>query len=310
MFRQYKAKLKEKILDTAYFDFFHSAVHEIFSYDDRIFRPEIMDFLLHTSGKSALIKTSISDFTPVIVDFAGGYRYPDGTFSTAICFDATGKQYNFENWMENPDIIVVFNTPQRTPNPFIDVISYKLTEIDKSENCNVIFSRLRPFLIAHDEKTKTKAEQAMKSVLNGELSAIFTESSLTNFLDGNANSLEVVNTTDVKNEQYIQYLSHFYDTVLSRFFFLCGAGMCDNGKQAQISEDELNRNEIASFAYPLSWYKARKQAFEKSGLSFDFSPIWKAKYKTLLNVSHETNENVSHETDEAEEKEVDENDNP
>lgn len=307
MFRNLKAKIQERKLDFNYTDILHNVLQSIFVYDDRIFRPDMLDYILHEDGKCALIKTSVSDYTPVYVEFAGGERYPDGTSKTAICFDEIGNRYEFANWMRNDDIIVLFNTPSRTPSGFIDLFAYQLTETNKSENCNVIFSRLRPFLTAHDEKTKNRIETALKSILSGDLSAIFVDTDITTLLNGSENSsgIDVLNITNVKDAQEIQYLSHFYDTIISRFYFLCGVGMADNGKQAQITVDELNRNADASFILPLAWYNGRKILKDK-GLYFDFAPLWKAKYNAILNHNENDSADQSEEPEEPE-KEVEEN---
>lgn len=283
MFRYWKAKMQERTLDSNYSDILFNVLTCIFDYDTKIYRPEILEWLLHYTGQAALIKTEISEYTPVFIEFSGGERYPDGTFSNAICFDETGKQYNFENWMENENIIVVFNTPSRTSTKFIEVLAYQLTEINKSENCNVIFSRLRPFLTAHDEKTKNRIDTALKALLSGDLTSIFVDTDIKSLLGVSENNsgIDVLNITNVKDAQEIQYLSHFYDTVISRFFFLCGIGMSDNGKQAQITVDELNRNEDASFILPLAWYRGR-EILKSKGLYFDFSPIWKNKYDLII----------------------------
>lgn len=303
MYRNLKAKIKEKRLDMSYNDIFYNCLFMAFDYDSQIYRPEMLDFLLHASGRAALIKTSVSDYTPVYLEFAGGERYPDGTFSTAICFDETGKKYTFENWANNDNIIVVFNTPHRTPSLFVERLAYKLSEIDKSEDNNVRFSRLHPFPVARNATEKQRIDEAINSIDTGKHETVLTDFKMTDMLDGDNEPIKICNLTNVNDSDKIQYLSHFYDNVLSRFFFFAGVGLSDNGKQAQISKDELNRNDAAGFLLPMSWYKARKQAFEKAGLSFDFSDIWKTRYNIIMK-QDDNEENVSHETHETNETEV------
>lgn len=282
MYRDYKAKIKERRMDIGYNDIFYNILHSMFVYDDAIFRPDVLDFILHYDGKCALVKTDVSPYTPCIVEFAGGERYPDGTFSTAICFDANGKQYIFRDWLDNEDVVIIFNTPSRMPSFFVERLAYKMTEIDKSEDLNVQYSRLRPFPIVHDAKTKNMVESAMKSLHSGDFSAILTDVNIKSLVDGNHEEIPVLNLTNVKDSEEIQYLSHFYDNVLSRFFFWCGIGEPDNGKQAQITTEELNRNATASFTMPMIWYTSRKQAFDKIGMPFEFSPIWKSRFENIM----------------------------
>lgn len=298
MYRDFKAKIKERRMDIGYNDIFYNVLHSMFVYDDAIFRPDVLDFILHYDGKCALVKTDVSPFTPCVVEFAGGYRYPDGEFSTAICFDAIGNQYTFENWLDNENVVIIFNTPSRMPSFFLERLAYKMTEIDKSEDLNVQYSRLRPFPIVHDAKTKNIVESAMKSIHSGDFSAILTDVNIKSLVDGTHEEIPVLNLTNVKDSEEIQYLSHFYDNVLSRFFFWCGIGEPDNGKQAQITTEELNRNATASFTMPLVWYESRKQAFEKIGLSFDFSPIWKKRYDEIMTMNERSEENENSGTSE------------
>lgn len=283
MYKNLNARIKDLRLNFSYEHLFYNTLCNIFEYDEKLYRPDLLEYLLHKSGRVAIIKTDTAVYTPVFVDFAGGTRYADGTFSTAICFDEIGNMWQFEDWLYNPDITIVFNTPSRTPSLFVERLAYKLAEIDKSEDFNVKYSRLRPFPIARTAKEKDMILNAMRSVDTANPDVILTDVKIHDLLDGEGCEIPVLNITDVDDSEKIQYLSHFYDNVLSRFFFLCGVGMADNGKQAQISKDELNRNEYASFMLPLAWYEGRKKGFENTELTFDFSPIWKKKYDDILN---------------------------
>ena len=53
----------------------------------------------------------------------------------------------------------------------------------------------------------------------------------------------------------------------------------DNGKQAQITVDEMARHDDVSLLMPYIWYTARKKPLEKSGLNFDYSDIIKERFK-------------------------------
>ena len=308
MYRYLRDKAKEITRDNIYNDIFMNTLQNMFIYDERIFRPELLEMILHTMGKCALIKTDISDYTPVIVEFVGGARYPDGVFSTAKCFDFIGVQYNFSDWRNNEGIIVVFNSKTWAPSLFIDEFAYKMTECDKSEDCLVHYTRLNPIPIATDNTTKAKIDYAIESISKGKLDSIITSPSIRDIVNNNNGKLiDVLEITDASKSDKIQYLAHYYDTLLSRFYFLCGIGKCDNTKQAQITEDELNRNDDASMMLPYNWYTSRKDCLDKFGLSVDFSTFWKNRIDKILNQGeYKEEENGTFEN--VEEIEVNEND--
>ena len=88
--------------------------------------------------------------------------------------------------------------------------------------------------------------------------------------------------TDVESSKYIQYLQHLHDSIISRLYFTMGLSISDNGKQAQISIDELNKSKSASLSIIQSWFEMRKRGFEKAKEKtgqewlFDFSDLWKS----------------------------------
>lgn len=288
MYRDLKEKFKQKKNDSMYENQFYNLLCQMFVYDERIYRPELIDILLHVTGQCALIVTETSDYTPVIVNMAGGTRYADGTFSTAICYDFTGKQYSFSDWLHNPDICVIFNNHTRTCTDWIEKYAYMLTEIDTSINNNVFFSRMKRIPVAKDTKTKNQIEQAIEDVSTGKIRTILREDNIHDVIDGNSSSIELLDLTDVTKSQYLQYLAHLYDCIMSRVYELSGVGYSDGAKQVQITVDELNRNTMASLISPKIWYETRKKCFDlyekNSGirLDFRFSDIWSTRNHEYL----------------------------
>lgn len=254
----------------------------MFKYDDKIFRPDLFDKILHDTGVVALIETSISKYTPVFCYIAGGDRYPDGFFKDCKCFDLTGKQYSFSDWRNNDKIQVFFNNLTYSPDTFIDKYSYMLSELDTSIMCNVLFSRLKPIPIAKDGSAKARIDTIFNDLTQGTIKTIVQELDLTDIVDNNRPSIEVLNLTDVESSKYIQYLQHLHDNLISRLFFMMGLSINDNGKQAQISIEELNKNKNAAISLLNGWYNMRKAGFDewesKTGekLEFDFSDVWKS----------------------------------
>jgi hypothetical protein len=175
---------------------------------------------------------------------------------------------------------------------------------------NVFFSRQHPIPTARDKQTQSRINEAIKTVAEGQFNTILMETNLKDIIDGK--DVDILNITDVEKSQYIQYLSHLHDGLISRLFFMLGLGTTDNGKQAQISVDELNKNDDASITQALAWYNERKKAIDAARekgheLSFDFSPLWKARIESILNPP--SMESTTDEESETEEEEVDEDGN-
>lgn len=291
MWRGAYAQLKEKFRKTydenMYIAMATNSLYSMFKYDEKVFRPEFFEAILHDTGQCALIKTNTADYTPVFVDFAGGDRYADGFFKNCNCFDLTGKQYNFSNWRENPEILVFFNNFTLTPDLFIEKYAYMLTEVDTSIMNNVQFSREKPVPIAHNRKLKASIDKVMEDTQDGKVKTVLYDETIRDAIAEGRPPVDVLNLTDVSTSQYIQYLSHLHDSLISRLYFMMGLAFTDNGKQAQVSRDELNKNKSAALSFISAWYTMRKNGFdtakEKTGLDwfFDYSDIWDIEFERL-----------------------------
>lgn len=304
MYRDLKARFKQRLSDIEYGTIFSCFYTEIFDYDERIYRPEIMESLLHETGICALIETDTSKYTPVFCYLAGGDRYNDGLFKTAICYDAIGKEYKFDDWQNNENICVIFNNGFISPDSWLQKNESILTDIDISLQNNVIFSRLKPIPIARDSKTKNQIDTVVNDLLIGRIQTLLFDPNIKDLLD-DKKLLDVMDLTDVTKSQYIQYLLHAYDCIFSRTCMLMGFDVPDNGKQAQITVDEMKRHDDVSKIIPMVWYKSRKKSFEKAGLTIEFSAIMKKR----LGIETEKTEETTEETEETtEENEVREND--
>lgn len=279
-YAQMKSKYRIATDINMYGNMFYNVLLSMFKYDERIFRPDLFDRILHDCGICALIKTDVSDYTPVFAFINGGDRYPDGFFKNVSCFDLTGREYTYEDWRNNPEIGIFFNNLTYTPDTFIDKYAYMLSELDTSIMCNVFFSRLKPIPIAKDKKDKNKIDQIFVDLSQGNIKTIVQELNITDIVDNNRPSIEVLNLTDVESSKYIQYLSHLHDNLISRAFFMMGLSINDNGKQAQISVEELNKNKNAAISILNGWYDQRRRGFDElnskrgDNLLFDYSDIW------------------------------------
>lgn len=286
-YRKMKEKYRLQSDDNMYYNMGYNVLLSMFEHDEKIFRPELFESILHDCGVAALIKTTTADWTPVFVYIKGGERYADGYFRNCTCFDLTGKSYDFTDWRENENILVFFNNLTHTPDDFIDKYSYMLTNVDTSIDFNVFYSRLKPTPIARDAATKNQIDNVLTDLGNGKIKTVLADTNIKDIVE-NGQSIEVMNLTDVESSKYIQYLSHLYDSLISRLFFHMGLSIADNGKQAQISVEELNKNKSAALALIQPWFIARTEGYEiakqKTGQD------WTLKYNTVWQSEVEANE--------------------
>lgn len=300
-YRQMKTKYRLAYDDNMYSDMGYNVLLSMFAYDEKVFRPELFDLILHDCGIAALIKTETAEYTPVFCNLVGGERYADGFFKDGYCVDLTGKHYNFKDWRNNKDILVFFNNLTYTADTFISKYSTMLSDCDGSINNNVFFSRLKPVPVAPNQKVKNQVDTIIKDLTDNKLSTVLSDESIKDLIDSKSNQIDVINLTNVEHSKYIQYLSHLHDDLISRYFMMMGISVNDTGKMAQVSKDELNKNKSASIAITNGWYKPRYDGFqiakEKTGEEwfFDYSEIWKSEIAKT-----ETDENANTIADENE----------
>lgn len=308
-YREMKNKYKVKCDDTMYGRYIEDVVSTMFTWDEKIYRPELFDRMIRDAGMAALVASEVDgyEWQPVWfnpVDLGNGW-YPDAWFKDCKCYDFMGKEYTFKDWNSNPDILVFFNNGMRMPDLFVDKYATFLSDTDYSILNNVHFSRQHPIPVARDKQTRERIKEASKIISEGQFDAVVMEANLKDILDGK--EIDVINLTDVEKSQYIQYLSHLHDSLISRLFFMLGLGTTDNGKQAQISVQELNKNDDASITQALAWYNERKKAIDKAKekgheLEFDFSPLWKSRIESIINPPEPENEMESTTDDETPEE--------
>lgn len=287
-YRNMKNKYRQSYDDNTYSQMATNVLLSMFEYDERVFRPELFDMILHDTGCCALVKTDLSDYTPAFCNLVGGERYPDGLFKDAFVFLLDGSDRTYKNWRENSEVFVFFNNLTKTYDTFIEKYAYLLTNCDTSLDCNILFSRKKPVPIAKDNKTKNQIDKIFADLDKGEYKTIVTDVKVSDIIGENTQPISVLNLSEVESSRYIQYLSQLHDNLISRLFFHMGLSMTDISKQAQITQAELNKNKATALAFLEGWKKPRKEGFEeierKTGvkLFFDFSPIWKVEMENQL----------------------------
>lgn len=177
------------------------------------------------------------------------------------------------------DVIVIPNNFSYSADlPIMYNFAKRLNEVDTSLDLNVFYSRLAPIVKVSNGKVKEAVDVALNNILVGELKSVMA-SDLESELDG-FKSIDILNITDVKDVDKLQYLSKYHDDLLRRLYTLGGHAMAGTQKMAQQSAYEVGQNDTISMIYPLERLTALKEGLEKvnnlfgTSLTADFSKAW------------------------------------
>lgn len=231
---------------------------------------------------------------------------------------------------DSKKIVVGWNNAMRSPDIDIFDLSNTITEIQTSEDINVIFSRLLRIPIARNSKEKALIEAAIKAIIEGKVEAVSSAiDSLETVIDGER-PMQFLDLVDANDVDKLQYLNQYQENILKRFFHRHGFSYNVTNKLAQQSNAEMHGGDDVCIVYPLQQFKYRerlakdlnetfgdKYAFEAS---VEMGEMLKNSYDKAINyVPDELNEKgivadeikeeevVSNETDSTSEGPVDNN---
>ena len=211
----------------------------------------------------------------------------------------------FENWIENPEVAVIFNNTSYTPDMNIGRYSDALAELEVSLKLNVLFSRMYPIPLASDTKVKKSIEEAIKNMQDGKIATIMDERKLREIID-QAKGIETVNLTDAEKSTYIQYLAKYRDDLMRWFYSLYGMNSQGSSKLAQQTVDEVNQDSNASMILPHSMLKARQDGVEMCNKKFgwnmevSFSECWMSRLANMDDEFKTTDEELQEKAPEEE----------
>ena len=205
-----------------------------------------------------------------------------GLGQNAIVTAGGGFVKQYDNWRENPDIVVAFNTPTLQPDINIGRFSDMIAETETSLMSQLMNSRLHPIPMATDEKSKIMIDEAIKDMDAGKLRTIVSPTILTTLVEMGLDlrAVEVLNLTDPTASDHIQYISKLREDLLRWFWNLYGHNPQGTGKLAQQSVEEITTGASISMIIPHTRYHARQLEAEMLktrfgwDVSIEFSEPW------------------------------------
>lgn len=192
--------------------------------------------------------------------------------------------------------VIGYNNSLHTSDiPFINQIVELMTEILTSLKTNVIYSRLKPIFKVTNDTEKQAVIQAFKNIKDDlEPIQITSRNVMAEELEGQE-TIKVLDITDVKNADKLQYIMKAADDVIRWFFtYYAGQAIQGNSKLAQQSVDEVQGTTSTSFILPNDRLKMRRKWVEECNKIFgteitvDFSDAWKTeslKYKAEADIN-------------------------
>lgn len=238
-----------------------------------------------------------SEYRCCIAQF-GGMPYADGVGSLLIARSEDGYVEEFDDWRENENCIVSFNSKLRVPDWNVGRTAKMLTEVDTSLKLLVYYARFYNVPLVNDEKLKTLVEDVLNAIDNGRIKAVVSDNMKQMLLgDGSSKGVDMMQLTDPRMSMYIQYIDHYKDDLLRWFWSYYGMNTSGSSKMAQQSVEEINIGDSLSMIIPHERYHCRleevEQAIKKFGWSdykIDFAEPWQNQFSDCKKENDEDEE--------------------
>lgn len=211
--------------------------------------------------------------------------YGDGTQANAPCRGTAGTITG----EIGVDAFICYNNAQRIPEQ--DLIYYPdtLGLIDRAVHTLVDYAKYPPLVCATDSKMEKTINTILDDADAGKPRALVAENVLASLTANRMQDVYSVDIADPQKIQLIQYLLESHDVLLRRICAKNGIDTRRTSKHAQVSVDEADGMQLASWVYPLSKLRQRQQfarrwsaRYPEYAISVDFAEPWASAYQEFL----------------------------
>lgn len=165
------------------------------------------------------------------------------------------------------NIVIGYNTNTRLPDLTMELYADFFAETDKSLKCALKKSRVNPIPVTSDSQVKKAIDNLLKKVDDGDTEAVAYEGVLDDIVEGKP-PITMLELTEPKYTERLQYLSKFYDDMLRRFWTNYGHPLSSGSKMAQVTSMELEGYQTYARILPGDMLKERENfAAELSRIS-------------------------------------------
>lgn len=196
---------------------------------------------------------------------------------------------------------LIWNNTEFVGDFIISWYAKMFKEIDISMEANVFNSRLHPIPVARNSKIKTAIDNIFKSIKgenkNNDTYSILSDTAFTDEINGTTTKIDVLNLTDVKDVDKLQYLSKFHDDLLRRFCTLYGHSMQTTGKMAQQTVEEIQGYDSFSMIIPSNRLEERQKGIAEfnrifgENVTVEYNEAWQDSLFKKEVISNETGDN-------------------
>jgi len=275
--------------EKSYFDDDVETLAEMFIYKDLPTRTDFIERIVISNGKCAFWYNGKNNLIVTRCDFVGEpNEYGEGR--DVICTTLNGKTKTFKDWINNDDVVIMFNNKLKSRDINVSRHSYIMAQIDKAFIFALIYSRLLPIPVCDDDKQIAQITEVIKKVINGEMSVV-TYKNILSEINGEK-GLTTLDLTDANKVNLLTVYNQVAHELNNRFFAKYGQPLNNgNGKKAQMQSDEVNGELTNSLILPLSRFECRLKAItelnEKFNLnaSVDFGECWKYQVERMKMLS-------------------------
>lgn len=159
-------------------------------------------------------------------------------------------------------IVIGYNNNARLPELTASFYAEFFTETDKSLKCALEKSRVLPIPVTGDSKIAKAIDDLMNHIDEGDTHTVAYEGVIDDIIEGKP-PVTLLELTDPKYTERIQYLSKFYDDMLRRFWTIYGHPLSSGSKMAQVSTMELEGYQTYSRILPNEMLNKRKEWTDK-----------------------------------------------
>lgn len=239
------------------------------------------------SQKWLLLKTCLVNGTCLIQKKDDKYIICGGSYSNIpepyeiypSEYVAVRPNFEFKGIPEQNNAAVFALFPDRIPLKLIKRYAYQLSEIDKSMNNNIQFSRIAPILCANNDTSAERFVKAIDNMQNGELLNIVRVGF--NGINKLEDFFQTVDISDGNLSGKLQYLSSYYEHTISRLCRLFGHDYEYSDKRVYTKEEEYNKAETVSAVYPLMMLATLRECIDNfnnatgDNIKIRFSRAWR-----------------------------------
>lgn len=197
--------------------------------------------------------------------------------------------------------VLIWNNTEYAGDFIISWFAKMFKEIDISMEANVFNCRMHPIPVARNSKIKSAIDNIFKSIKgenkNNDTYSILSDTAFADEINGTSTKIDVLNLTDVKDVDKLQYLSKFHDDLLRRFCTLYGHSMQTTGKMAQQTVEEIQGYDSFSMIIPSNRLEERQSGIAEfnrvfgENVTVEYNDAWQTSlFKKGVN-NNETGDN-------------------